>query len=565
MRQFLTIDIGGSLIKYGVIDEQGKLLYKSETQTDAHLGGQAILDKVKHIGEKLTQDFSVEGICVSTAGQVDSRLGKIIYATPDIIPDYTGLSVKNELEKAFNLPVEVENDVNCAGLAESWLGKGKNAKSLFCLTIGTGIGGSYILDNQLHTGYSYSGGEIGYMLINETQTLQQVAATSSLIQDVTRRKDVDKDTLNGKIIFQQAKAGDQDCIEAINQMVRHLSKGISTIIYMMNPEMVVIGGGISAQEAYLKPLIYDELKALMVPTILSQTTIEFAGSMNDAGLIGALRNFMIKEALHPINKIVTSIDSNRNKLTKKELIIADFILNNLSEVPSLTINEMAKKINVGEASISRFTKKIDVGSFNNLRMLTSRATASKKKMENRSNHYHSIKTVYDDVLARFEESAVAKDIDLISQTLTANKRFFLVGKHALEKELTFMKDKLMEHGYDVQLFTDISQRDLSKKILDQSIKVLIFDIEGYDAHLVDYAKEASQLTETIGLTSQTDSPLARSVDKIAILPFARKEEQTNAYEISFYFFMDLLSDALEKTQSAAVNKQKAVSKLNLIN
>lgn len=268
--------------------------------------------------------------------------------------------------------------------------------------------------------------------------------------------------------------------------------------------------------------------------------------------------------LHPINKIVTSIDSNRNKMTKKELVIADFILNNLSEVPNLTINEMAKKINVGEASISRFTKKIDVGSFNNLRMLTSRATASKKKMENRSNHYHSIKTVYDDVIARFEESAVAKDIDLIKETLTANERFFLVGKHALEKELTFMKDKLLEFGYDVQLFTDISQRNLSKKILNKNIKVLIFDVEGYDANLVDYAKEVNQITETIGLTSQTDSPLARSVEKIAILPFSRKEEQTNAYEVSFYFFMDLLTDSLWKTQVETNKRHVNLSKLNLI-
>lgn len=564
MRKFLTIDIGGSLIKYGIIDEDGTLLYKSEIDTEAHLGGHSIIDKVKKIGKSLLEEYTVEGICVSTAGQVDSRLGKVIYATPDIIPDYTGLSVKNELETFFKLPTEVENDVNCVGLAESWLGKGKNAKSLFCLTVGTGIGGSYILDNQLHTGYSYSGGEIGYMLMNDNQTLQQIAATSSLIDYVSEKKDVEPNSLNGKIIFEQAKKGDQICIEGIDRLVKHLSKGISTIIYMMNPEMVVIGGGISAQENYLKPKIYEQLEKIMVPAILTQTSIEFASNMNNAGLIGALRNFLIKEALHPINKIITSIDSNRNKLTKKEQIIADYILNNLSEVPNLTINEMAKKIGVGEASISRFTKKIDVGSFNNLRMLTSRATASKKKMENRSNQYHNIKSLYDDVITRFEESAVAKDIDLIKQTLTKNERFFLVGKHALEKELTFMKDKLLELGYDVQLFTDISQRNLSKKIVNKSIKVLIFDIEGYDSSLVDYVKEVNQVTDTVGITSQTDSPLARSVDKIAILPFSKNDDQSNAYEVSFYFFMDLLTNALGLSEAMSTKENIKMAKLNLL-
>ncbi|WP_071848632.1 ROK family protein [Alkalibacterium sp. 20] len=558
MKKFLTIDIGGSLIKYGIIDEDGTLLYKSEIDTEAHLGGPSIINKVKKIGETLLEDYTVEGICVSTAGQVDSRLGKVIYATPDIIPDYTGLSVKEELESFFKLPTEVENDVNCVGLAESWLGKGKNAKSLFCLTVGTGIGGSYILDNQLHTGFSYSGGEIGYMLMNDHQTLQQIAATSSLIEYVSEKKKVDPSSLNGKIIFEQAKKGDQICIDGIDRMVKHLSKGISTIIYMMNPEMVVIGGGISAQESYLKPLIYKELEKIMVPAIFTQTSIEFASNMNNAGLIGALRNFLIKEALHPINKIITSIDSNRNKLTKKEQIIADYILNNLSEVPNLTINEMAKKIGVGEASISRFTKKIDVGSFNNLRMLTSRATASKKKMENRSNQYHNIKTLYDDVITRFEESAIAKDIDLIKQTLMTNDRFFLVGKHALEKELTFMKDKLLELGFDVQLFTDISQRNLSKKIVNDSIKVLVFDVEGYDGSLVDYVKEVNQVTNTVGITSQTDSPLARQVGKIAILPFSKNDEQSNAYEVSFYFFMDLLTNALGQVSSESIKDNSKI-------
>src|SRR5699024_10023129 len=99
------------------------------------------------------------------------------------IPDYTGVQLKADLESYFNLPVEVENDVNCAGLAESWIGIGKDVKSLFSLTIGTGIGGSYILDNKLHTGHNFSGGEIGYIPI-EGKQFEDLASTSALIRSV---------------------------------------------------------------------------------------------------------------------------------------------------------------------------------------------------------------------------------------------------------------------------------------------------------------------------------------------------------------------------------------------
>lgn len=560
MRNYLTFDIGGSLIKYGVINENGNLLYNAETDTEAHLGGVLIMDKVKQIGHEMQKNHSVEGVCISTAGQVDSISGKILYAAPDIIPDYTGMAVKEELEAFFSLPVEVENDVNCAGLAESWIGRGKNVNSLFCLTIGTGIGGSFILDKQLQTGYSYSGGEIGYMLVNDDQTFQQAASPRQLITYVSSKKNVDVESLNGENIFNLAKNGDQDCIDGIERMVKQLGKGISTIIYMLNPEMVVIGGGISAQENYLRPLIYKELEKIMVPNILNQTKIEFAGKLNNAGLIGALRNFLIKETLYPLNKVVASINTNRNKLTKKEELIAEYIVNNLSDVPTLTINEMAKRINVGEASISRFTKKIDVGSYNHLKMHASLATSGKKKLEGGNNHYQLIKTQYDEVMTRFEDSTVAEEIAAIKEILESDKRFFLVGQHSQAKELGMLKNKLLALGYDIQLFADHSQRELSKKILNDSIQIIIFDVEGDDSDLSEYAEEVKAVTHLTGLTSQTDSLLGRYVDTVFVIPFSKNDGGTNDYELSFYFFMDLLLNALipsrEESKSAIENQQK---------
>src|SRR5690606_8949330 len=145
--------------------------------------------------------------------------GVILYAS-SMIPDYTGTSLKKELEAFFKLPVEVENDVNCAGLSESWIGTGKDVKSLFCLTIGTGIGGSYILDNKLHTGHSFSGGEIGYIPI-EGEPFQELASTRRLIEKVAEAKGVSSGELDGKKIFELAKAGDEVCIEEIDNLIAY--------------------------------------------------------------------------------------------------------------------------------------------------------------------------------------------------------------------------------------------------------------------------------------------------------------------------------------------------------
>lgn len=540
MREFLTIDIGGTLIKYGIIREDGTLLDFNEELTRAHRGGPSILEKVKMIGDNYRKDYDFKGICVSTAGQVDSRQGKIIYALPDIIPDYTGIKVKEELEKHFNLPVEVENDVNCVGLAESWLGRGKEVKSLFCLTIGTGIGGSYILDNQLHTGHSYSAGEIGYIPI-EGNRFQDIASTNSLVRNVAMEKGLEPNQIDGKIIFEQAKNGDQICIDAIDELIEKLTKGISTIIYMMNPEMVVIGGGISQQKEYLYPKIIKQLQTDLMPELLEKTKIDFASNLNNAGLIGALRNFLIQETLHPLNKVITTIESSRHKLTKGEHVIADFVINHLSEVPDLTISEMGKKVKVAEASISRFCKKIDIGNYNNLRILASKASVSKRKVEETADgEQDSVKEVYHSMIDRFNGFHISSDLKKLQELILSSNRIIMIGTPDLNQYLSVLEARLMNQGIDIQLFATPDKIERSKHIVDSSTLILAFSISGYDKEIVDYVKSFQLESETIGVTSQSDSPLARAVDNVIIAPLIEKITDISAKEFSINYFIDLL-------------------------
>ena len=162
MKQYICIDIGGTEIKHGVLDENGKFLAKDKVPTEAFKGGPALLKKVLGIAADYLKYWKAEGICVSTAGMVDVEKGEIFYSAP-LIPEYAGTKIKAGMEEEFGLPCEVENDVNCAGLAEAVSGAAAGAQSALCLTVGTGIGGCIIIGGRVYHGWSGSACEVGYM------------------------------------------------------------------------------------------------------------------------------------------------------------------------------------------------------------------------------------------------------------------------------------------------------------------------------------------------------------------------------------------------------------------
>lgn len=294
MKKFVCIDVGGTSIKYGLSNENGEFIHKDSMDTEAiEKGGYGILEKMKNISRKYLKDNNIEGICISTAGIVDPIEGKIIYALEHLIPGYTGMKIKEEIEKEFNIRCEVENDVNCAGLGETWLGAGKGASSSICMTIGTGIGGCVILNNKLLSGFSNSAGEVGYMNVNG-KSFQDLASTTSLVKSVAKAKGINESEINGKIIFDKAKNNDKECIDAINNMVNSLAIGIANVCYVINPEVIILGGGIMAQEEFLRPKIEKALKDNLIQSIYENTKLEFAKRQNDAGMLGALFNYINK-------------------------------------------------------------------------------------------------------------------------------------------------------------------------------------------------------------------------------------------------------------------------------
>lgn len=216
--------------------------------------------------------------------------GEIIHAS-DLIPNYTGTQIKKTLEDIFSIPCEVENDVNCAGLAEYFSGSAKGSSISLCLTIGTGIGGSIIINDRVFHGFSGSACEVGYMNMFKSK-FEDLGATSILVKKVAKLKNCSENHIDGKLIFEMAKNNDEDCIKAIDEMVDILGMGIANICYVINPEVVVLGGGIMAQKDYLYDKIRLSLDKYLIPTISSKTKLEFAKNQNKAGMLGAYYNFI---------------------------------------------------------------------------------------------------------------------------------------------------------------------------------------------------------------------------------------------------------------------------------
>ncbi len=308
-KRYFALDIGGTKTKYALLGEKGEILSTYEKDTEAQRGGSFILENVKgeirrvleELKGELTEGTQEEkkaesllaGICISTAGMVDEIKGEIIHAGPQI-PEYKGTKWKEEIERSFSIPCEVENDVKCAGLGEYSFGSGKGTSSMLCLTIGTGIGGSFILDGEVYHGTSHSAMEIGYMQIPGGM-FQRMASTSALVKRVASRKGEPEERWNGKRIFEEVAKEDKICLEELDRLCDALSIGLSNLCYAFNPECIVLGGGIMEQKDILLPKIWGHLQEHLVPIVAENTRLLAAGLGNRAGLLGAYVHFQNRQ------------------------------------------------------------------------------------------------------------------------------------------------------------------------------------------------------------------------------------------------------------------------------
>ncbi|MDN7246518.1 ROK family protein [Planococcus shenhongbingii] len=283
MNNVLGVDIGGTKIRLAIVGQQGTLSFDETVPTKIPLYPyleEQILRIIKHHPE-------VNAIGIGTHGFVDSINGKVIYAT-DILPGWTGTDLKKQLEAATGKRVEVDNDANCAALAEAKIGAARGNSRVVCLTLGTGLGGGIIWDGKLLSGGPHGGAaEIGHMVLYPNGVLCPCGRRGCYEQYVSgtalnRRIKEAGLTISSHELFEVA-ATNPHAMQLVKEFTADLAQGISSLQAIFDMEVVVIGGGVSEAA----PLWWDQFMQQLEPLLLNPLSVKVAEFGNEAGVLGA--------------------------------------------------------------------------------------------------------------------------------------------------------------------------------------------------------------------------------------------------------------------------------------
>jgi predicted NBD/HSP70 family sugar kinase len=289
----LAFDIGGTWVKLGVVDAGGRLLHVDRFSTDAR-DGRTLVARLIEAAEPLVASYAPAGIAFSTLGVIDRRAGAPVAAV-EAIDGYLGQSPKTSFERAFGLPVVVENDGNCVALAEGWTGAAVGVAHYLALALGTGIGGGIVIDGRLYRGAYGAAGEWGYMRI-DGRIWEEHASPRALAAAAERARP--GCGLDAEGVFAARERGDAVMGAVLETWFDLLATGLANLLVAFNPARVVIGGGITARGPAFLDELRTHLRARMHPDFHAMGDLALASAGNHAGLLGAARLWLDEHA-HP--------------------------------------------------------------------------------------------------------------------------------------------------------------------------------------------------------------------------------------------------------------------------
>ncbi len=305
------IDVGGTTIKAGLVNEEGMILRQSAIETKVGRDYRLIIaDMVAQIEDLLVvggcKREALKSIGIGIPGLADYKTGNVIYCTNLL---WTDIPLGSTLQAHFNMPVFLENDATVAGLAESVRGSTKGFENSVFLTLGTGIGSGIIIGGRPYSGSHSAGSELGHMIVGENfytcncgnnGCLETFASATAIIKyavhriekDGIRSSILDKaagktENINAKAIFDAAKEGDSLGLETVNRMVKYLAIGIINIMNILDPDIIAIGGGVSKAGDYLTGLLKEQVQKMQFTCNVKYGDIVLAELGNEAGIIGA--------------------------------------------------------------------------------------------------------------------------------------------------------------------------------------------------------------------------------------------------------------------------------------
>ena len=307
----IGVDLGGTNIATGVIDENYKIIGRGKVKTRAPRPAEAIFDSIKEAVDMAVVNAGISydeiiSVGIGTPGSVNKDTGAIEFSNN---LKFHNVPAKAMLEERLKKPVYLENDANAAALGEAVAGSGHGVKNFVAVTLGTGVGSGIIIDGKIYRGSNFCGGEMGHMVINvdgipcncgRKGCWEKYASATALVSQAVEAMQGNKESLlwqtcdgdlnkvEGKSIFEALDLGDKTAKDVVDRYLYYVSVGIANVVNALQPETVCVGGGISGQgEKILQPIrdmvkaerysVYAEKQANIVPALLG----------NDAGIIGA--------------------------------------------------------------------------------------------------------------------------------------------------------------------------------------------------------------------------------------------------------------------------------------
>lgn len=311
MTKRIGIDVGGTNVKIALVDGEGKIIYSNSVPTYAQMGYEYTVNNIKQairdlMKETNTDAKEIEGIGFDFPGQVDYKTG-VVKLAPNI-PGWVNVPIAQMIEEEFNIPTRIDNDVRCAALGELKFGAGKGCENFVCITVGTGIGSGLVINGQLVRGAANAAGEIGHIKLQmnggpicgcgDTGCLEAFASGPSIVAMAQEYLKGGKSTkfremagadgeITPYIVAKAAEAGDPVAKRIFEIVGTYIGMGLVSVINLLNPEKVIIGGGVAAAGDLLLEPIRKTVKERAMVVAGNSVEIVPAQLGNSAGVIGA--------------------------------------------------------------------------------------------------------------------------------------------------------------------------------------------------------------------------------------------------------------------------------------
>lgn len=306
---YIGIDLGGTNIAVGLVNEEGRIIAKTETPTLASRPYQELVKDMAACTRKVMEEANItedelHSIGVGIPGVADKD-GMVIFCTN---LGWRNVPLRAELQQYINKPVFMDNDATVAGWAEYQAGVSRNTRSSVFMTLGTGLGGGIVMDGKIWAGAHGAGSELGHLVIEvdgvpctcgKRGCAERYCSATAIIRMareacadapnclIMRKVEGDMDKINAKVVFDAAKEGDSVALQVFNRFVKYLTIAINNVISFIDPDMIILGGGVSRAGDFLLDAVKAALPEYLFYPTLKQPELRIASLGNDAGIIGA--------------------------------------------------------------------------------------------------------------------------------------------------------------------------------------------------------------------------------------------------------------------------------------